>query len=214
MKLRAQKRILFYLEQLAKKLKQEKNQNIYSEIRKNLITEDLISIILWLFPNKWKQEILSLKTDDELLELIHSDVNILRYTIKKIEENMTNIVQYSQAEVTTFFKSSQNEIHYLASKPVEDWDSYDKANYHSLLSKTNTSKKVYGIFTSDVLAENVYAVTTKPSYFFDSKEEAVEYAGENAIEAQVQEPNKRKVNIRPNGYSENFATGRRGAWTH
>ena len=49
---------------------------------------------------------------------------------------------------------------------------------------------------------------------FDSKEEAVEYAGENAIEAQVQEPNKRKVNIRPNGYSENFATGRRGAWTH
>jgi hypothetical protein len=49
---------------------------------------------------------------------------------------------------------------------------------------------------------------------FDTKEAAVEYANENGIDAQVQEPNKRKTNIRPNGYSENFATGRRGAWTH
>lgn len=31
---------------------------------------------------------------------------------------------------------------------------------------------MFGIFTSDVLAEDVYAVTTKPSYFFDTKEEA------------------------------------------
>jgi NADH dehydrogenase len=49
---------------------------------------------------------------------------------------------------------------------------------------------------------------------FDSKEAAVDYARENGIDAQVQEPNKRKANIRPNGYSENFATGRRGVWTH
>ncbi len=31
---------------------------------------------------------------------------------------------------------------------------------------------------------------------------------------QVQLPNKRKPNVRPGGYGENFATGRRGAWTH
>ncbi len=49
---------------------------------------------------------------------------------------------------------------------------------------------------------------------FDSKQEAVEYAKENGIDAQVQEPQKRKPNIRPGGYGENFATGRRGAWTH
>jgi len=30
----------------------------------------------------------------------------------------------------------------------------------------------------------------------------------------VQLPNKRKPNVRPGGYGENFATGRRGAWTH
>ncbi|MCV3271536.1 ETC complex I subunit [Roseobacter sinensis] len=49
---------------------------------------------------------------------------------------------------------------------------------------------------------------------FETKEEAVEYARDNGIEAIVQEPKKRRPNIRPGGYGENFATGRRGAWTH
>lgn len=49
---------------------------------------------------------------------------------------------------------------------------------------------------------------------FDTKEEAVEYARAHGIDAQVQQPQKRKPNIRPGGYGENFATGRRGAWTH
>jgi hypothetical protein len=49
---------------------------------------------------------------------------------------------------------------------------------------------------------------------FDTREEAVEYAKEHGIDAQVEEPNKRKPNIRPGGYGENFATKRRGAWTH
>ena len=49
---------------------------------------------------------------------------------------------------------------------------------------------------------------------FDSKAAAVAYAREHGIDAQVQEPNRRKPNIRPGGYGENFATNRRGAWTH
>ena len=49
---------------------------------------------------------------------------------------------------------------------------------------------------------------------FDSKEEALAYAEDHGIEAVVQEPKKRAANIRPGGYGENFATARRGAWTH
>ncbi len=49
---------------------------------------------------------------------------------------------------------------------------------------------------------------------FSSREAAMEYAAENGIDAVVQEPNKRKPNIRAGGYGENFATSRRGAWTH
>jgi NADH dehydrogenase len=49
---------------------------------------------------------------------------------------------------------------------------------------------------------------------FPSKEAALDYAKEHGIEAIVQEPHSRKPNIRAGGYGENFATNRRGAWTH
>lgn len=49
---------------------------------------------------------------------------------------------------------------------------------------------------------------------FESKEAALAYAQEHGIDAIVQEPKERKPNIRPGGYGENFATARRGAWTH
>ena len=49
---------------------------------------------------------------------------------------------------------------------------------------------------------------------FDTKEAALAYAEANGIDATVREPNKRKANMRNGGYAENFATNRRGAWTH
>ncbi|AKS47092.1 NADH dehydrogenase [Octadecabacter temperatus] len=55
---------------------------------------------------------------------------------------------------------------------------------------------------------------TQVKMSFDTKEAAVEYAAANGIDASLQEPKKRRANIRANGYAENFATNRRGAWTH
>ena len=49
---------------------------------------------------------------------------------------------------------------------------------------------------------------------FESKDAAVEYAKDNGIEAQVFDPHTRKPNVRAGGYGENFATNRRGPWTH
>ncbi len=49
---------------------------------------------------------------------------------------------------------------------------------------------------------------------FDSREAALAYAASKGIEAEVQDPQARKHNIRAGGYGENFATNRRGAWTH
>lgn len=49
---------------------------------------------------------------------------------------------------------------------------------------------------------------------FASKEAALAYAKEHGIDAVVTEPKKRKANIRPGGYGDNFATNRRRAWTH
>lgn len=49
---------------------------------------------------------------------------------------------------------------------------------------------------------------------FDSREAAEAYAKSKGIEAEVILPKPRKANIRTMGYGENFATNRRGAWTH
>ena len=49
---------------------------------------------------------------------------------------------------------------------------------------------------------------------FETKDEALEYARDHGIDPIVTDPKRRSPNIRPMGYGENFATGRRGAWTH
>lgn len=49
---------------------------------------------------------------------------------------------------------------------------------------------------------------------FASRDAAEAYASAHGIEADVAEPKLRKANIRPGGYGDNFATNRKGVWTH
>ena len=49
---------------------------------------------------------------------------------------------------------------------------------------------------------------------FETREEAEDYARDRDIDYVVLRPQGRKANIRAGGYGENFATDRRGAWTH
>ena len=49
---------------------------------------------------------------------------------------------------------------------------------------------------------------------FETREAAEAYATEKGIAFDLVEPKPRKAVIRPRGYGENFATDRKGAWTH
>jgi hypothetical protein len=49
---------------------------------------------------------------------------------------------------------------------------------------------------------------------FDSREAAEDYARERGIDYVVTDPKPRKPNIRQRGYGENFASDRKGVWTH
>lgn len=49
---------------------------------------------------------------------------------------------------------------------------------------------------------------------FETREAAEAYASAKGIEFDVVEPKARKPIIRQRGYGENFATDRKGAWTH
>lgn len=172
MNLKMYKRVLFFLNDLSKFIETPGNTKLSKELMKNFTDSELRKMIYWLYKDVWSKNALGFMEREKLLELINGDTVVLDWTIHELEQEMTAISDSSQEEVDAFFKKTQNEIHYLASKPVENWDEYDTSNYRSLLLKTGRAKKVYAIFTSDVLAEDVYAVTTKPSYFFDTKEEA------------------------------------------
>lgn len=49
---------------------------------------------------------------------------------------------------------------------------------------------------------------------FETREAAEDYARAHAIAYDLIEPKLRKPVLRPRGYGENFATDRRGPWTH
>ena len=49
---------------------------------------------------------------------------------------------------------------------------------------------------------------------FETREAAEAYAAEKGIEYDLVHPKPRKAVIRQRGYGENFATDRKGAWTH
>lgn len=49
---------------------------------------------------------------------------------------------------------------------------------------------------------------------FDTAEAAEDYAKARGIEYDLVQPKMRKPVIRARGYGENFATDRKGAWTH
>lgn len=49
---------------------------------------------------------------------------------------------------------------------------------------------------------------------FETREAAEAYARARGIDYVVTLPKPRKPVIRPRGYGENFATDRKGAWTH
>ena len=172
MKLREQKRILHFLKDLASFLESNEGSIKLAKLLSLYTDSELRELIHWIYKDIWSKNALGFMDRKELEKLVLTDYQVLLWTIEQLEQKMTAHPEYSQVSIDDFFARTQNEIHYLASKPVLEWDSYDYANYQSLMKKTGTTKRVYAIFTSNVLAEDVYAVTTKPSYFFDTEEEA------------------------------------------
>lgn len=49
---------------------------------------------------------------------------------------------------------------------------------------------------------------------FRSQGEAEDYARHHGIDYVLLRPQGRKATVRPGGYGDNFATDRRGSWTH
>ena len=172
MNLRERKRLLFFLQELEHYYENHSKEERSKELLKLFTDTEIRELILWLYPKTYTKEELGTIERAKLLESITSNKVLLWWVAVQLEKSIISSAEFSQNEANEFFSITQNEIHYLASKPIETWDSYDFANYQNLLRKSGNGKLVYAIFTADVAEKDKYMVTTKPNFFFDTKEEA------------------------------------------
>ena len=56
---------------------QDKEGAINPKVVQQLTKDEIIEIVLWVFPKTWKRETLVQKSEEELLYLTGSDVNIV-----------------------------------------------------------------------------------------------------------------------------------------
>lgn len=116
-------------------------------------------------------------TQDEINTVITEanrlkDYDHLIETIKSYCEVKEEVI--SSNELSKILKQLGLFTHYLATKDIAIWDTYDHSNYRALQRKAGRIKKVFAIFDADVSNEDKYIVTTKPAFFFESEDEAME----------------------------------------
>ena len=173
MTIKERKLLLFFLKKYQKVLEKNGTQELSSIFTNFFSRAELLEIIEYLYLDKMETFKVYKKENHELLNLIGWDVSLVEYCIHKMEQRIASFPTLSEKEKDTFFKSKHLQSHYLQSKPTQEWDNYDVSNYYSLLWKHGKTKRVWAIFTSDVHEEDKYVVTTKPSFFFDTEEEAI-----------------------------------------
>ncbi len=176
MTIKERKRVLYFLEALMVNLESHENHQISSEFLNLFSRTELIEMVLWLHTN-YDKSMLTEKTNAELLQLLNDDANVLAFVIEQWKSNISLVPKLTQTEVDDFFERMPITIHYLRDKPVEEWDDYDVSNYYSILYKHGKTRRVFAIYTSDVKEEDKYVVSTQPSFFFDTREEAEEELG-------------------------------------
>lgn len=156
---------------------------------------ELIEIMRWKYGGPALEAYdLGKMNEQELKEAIGEPSEILECYIEKWEKRIQTSPTLSKAEVEEFFTRHGIESHYLNFKPKEEWDEYDQANFYSLVLKHGKAKRVYAIFMADVKDNELHAVTTEPSYFFDTYGEA-ETELERILEERGFAPDELKIKI-------------------
>ena len=172
MTLKQQRLLLYFFEVLEAHLRFTDALPLSKEVKQFLTREECIDIALWLSPERYHRGELEKFDDEKLHQALVTDYNILLYIIHKWEVRLSKSITFSDAEVDALFTRTNNQIHYLYTKPTAQWDSYDRSNYIALLYKAGFTIQVYGIYSSSVKEEDKYIVDSPPKKFYDTKEEA------------------------------------------
>jgi hypothetical protein len=167
-----QRLLLYFLEVLEVHLRGSDAHPVSKEMRASLSRDDCIDIILWLSPECYHRAKLESLDTIKLYDALVTDYNVLLYVIHKWQLRLSKTISFSEDEVEMLFERTNNQTHYLYTKPTNLWDGYDRANYVSLLNKAGFTVRVFGIYSSEVNESDKYIVDSMPREFYDTEKEA------------------------------------------
>lgn len=133
---------------------------------------------------------LTQKWSDTDIELVSNQIkglsldekfNILNAYCHRFADDNNSL---SQEDVIFMLHFLNQHTHYLCTKDIGTWDTYDWSNFNSLRQKaTRSVKRVFALFSDSVQEENKYNVETPPSIFYETMEEALDAvpAGQESI---------------------------------
>lgn len=155
--------------------------NIYSE-------DELRDIAVWLYtptvPDRLKFDQMN---KEGLLEAIGYDIHVLCYEMEQERQKLYEATKITPQRVYQTLEQLGIETHYLMEKLVIKWNEDDYANYRVLSQKAGNPVPVFGIYDSSVREEDKYLVTTPPSTFYPTEQEAVQALSEMIRSGQLEE---------------------------
>lgn len=193
--MKSKKRIViqYFLRSLQDKMQWDDNVDaISTKWLKIYNKQELKSIVKWLFMQKVPQEMdLDTMDEEELLGTIGDEYHILSYLLHEMDQELIAFENPTEQSVSELLEQLTHQTHYLASKPITEWDGYDLSNYQSLARKAGNPIPLYGVFDADVTEEQKYLVTL-PGNLYHSQEEALQLLSSLVKKKQFEE-NEMKV---------------------
>lgn len=127
-------------------------------------TKELKDIVSWLFMGEPPKEMdLDNLSKEGLLATIGFDYHILGYLLSQMEQELQTLDEPTNESISQILGQLSLHNHYLRSKPIKEWDSYDYSNYRSLCQKAGVALPLYGVFSKDVTNQDkyIYGANTK-----------------------------------------------------
>ena len=129
MTLKQQRLLLYFFEVLEVNMRSADIFPISKEVKGFLTRDECIDIALWIAPERYHKKELENFNDEKLYEALVTDYNVLLYIIHKWELHLSKPITFSDEEVDALFTRTNNQMHYLYSKPTSQWDNYDRSHY-------------------------------------------------------------------------------------
>lgn len=162
----------YFLSVLEKRLSVEKQERVNPIFLQIFSKDELLEILSWLYGGNIPQTYNQLEMScEEILDAIASERSILLYIVQLWDKEKEKDYVEDNNNVHATLAQLGLQTHYLADKPIPDWDEYDRSNFKSLLKKAGKFTPRFGIFDANVKEEDKYSCSS-PAKRYDTQWEA------------------------------------------